>query len=126
MLFQVCSPMKLCSRSSASASVKPAVRDGRAVGVADHVVMEDDAAHPGQHARSWPAGIAGAVDRLLGRRIDRLFVAFVAGVVQAAVGPVAVRAEHGRQLAGRRSRRPVQVAGDVMARMLAKKTFSIV
>ena len=48
--------MALCSRSSASASVKPvAVRDRGAVGDADHVVLEDDEAEAGERGRDAPA-----------------------------------------------------------------------
>ena len=93
-----------------------AMRDRLAVGVADHVVVEDDAAHAGELGAASLQRIACA-PRSSSRPPLRSGSSrgLVAGLVESAVGPVAVRTQHAGQLA-RLALGPVEVAADVMAR----------
>ncbi len=92
-------------------SVRQALRNLHAVGIADHVVVKHDAAHPGQLHAAGLQRAAAAVLETLRPFLDLLLHAVDAHVIEAAVGPVSVRAEHARQLA-RLALGPIQVARD--------------
>src|SRR5262249_25017219 len=91
-----------------------AVVDLFAVGVADHVVVEDHAAHAGELGAAGLQRVARLLHRLLGPLVDLGLGGLLAGVVKAAIGPVAVRREDGGQLAGL-ALGAVEVAADVVA-----------
>ena len=114
--FHIESPRKLWSRSSASASVKPgAVLNRGAVGVADHVPRERDHAHPRQHRRPRLQRIACGLERLLAARRHGLFRLVDGDLLMPPARPVSVRRQHRGQAAAAAGR-PIQVAGDPMAR----------
>src|SRR5262249_43342453 len=73
-----------------------------------------DAAHAGEHRAAGLERVAGALGGLLGPLLDLLGGGLLAGVEEAAVGPVPVRAEHAGVLR-RAVPGPVQVAADVVA-----------
>ena len=105
-----------------------AVLERLGVGVADHVVVEDDKAHAGELRGERLERVAGALHRLLGPDLHLLPRGRFGGLEEAAPlrafrRPVAVRIEHGRILApfARLGRRPVQVAGDVVARQAGEE-----
>src|SRR5437868_5613741 len=71
-------------------------------------------AHASEHGTASLEGIARSLRGLLGALLELRLDLGLAGLVEAAVGPVAVRAEHtGQLVAG--LLRPIQVAGDVVA-----------
>src|SRR5260370_41268025 len=93
--------------------------DLRAVGDADHIVVEDDTAEPGELGGASLKWILRALPGLLGAHavgtgLELIFDFLVVRLVESAIRPVAVRAEDCRQptcLAGG----PVEVAGHVVA-----------
>src|SRR5260370_12874148 len=93
--------------------------DLRAVGDADHIVVEDDTAEPGELGAAslkWilraPPGLLGA--HAVGTGLELIFDFLVVRLVESAIRPVAVRAEDCRQPTCL-ARGPVEVAGHVMA-----------
>ena len=97
-----------------------AVGDLLAVGVAHHVVLEHHAAHPRQLGAARLQGIAGPFESLFRPLLDLGLRLLGAGLVEPAVLPVSVRAQHGRQLAGP-ALGPVQVAANVIARVAGEE-----
>ena len=89
--------------------------DGGAVGVADHVPGEGDHAHAGQHRRPGLHRVARALEGLLGAGGQLLLRVLDGSLLVASAREVAVRRQHRRQAAAPASR-PVQAAGDPVAR----------
>ena len=85
-----------------------------------HVVMEDDAAHPRQLDAASLKRIAGAGHVRFGFNFYLFCRNRLAGVVETAVLPMAVRTEDGGQFAGL-ALGPIEVAADVMAWHTGKK-----
>ena len=111
----------VCSRASACGLKKPqrlrivhrrtnpgAMIQLPAVGIADHVVVKHDAAHPGQLHAAGLQRITPAHLEPLGPLDDLLADFLRPGVVEASVRPVAVRRENGRQPAAAGKRGQVQ------------------
>ena len=102
-----------CGR--ARRTVRELGRNLHAVGVAQHVVMKHHAAHAGQlHAAGLQRRTAALLEPLFAAH-DLLANFLRSGIVEPAVGPMAVRAEHGRQPAGL-PLGPIQIAGHEMTR----------
>ena len=115
----------LCSRSSACGLKKPQFsgvvhlgpllgkamgqleRNLHAVGIAHHVVVKHDAAHAGQLHAARLQRIAAADFKPLGAVDDLLARDSSPASVEPAVGPMAMRTEHARQLAAL-ALRPIQ------------------
>ena len=99
-----------------------AVRDLQAVGVADHVVMEDDAAHAGERDAACLQRIEGAAEVELGTALDFTLRRLDGSLEEAAIGPVPMGAEHAWHLPFLAAR-SVQVAAHVVARQTGKIDF---
>ena len=84
-----------------------------AVGVSDHVVVEDNTAHSGELCTTSLKWIAAAGIEFLGLRLKLLVELLFRCLVEATVGPVTMRAEHSGQLA-RSAFRPIEAAGHAM------------
>src|SRR5262249_23011307 len=82
-----------------------------AIGIADHVVMEADAAHPSAWNRKGLQQAAAAAFKPLGSDDDLFANRGAADVDEAAVVPVAVREQNARDFAGL-VLRPIEIAGD--------------
>jgi hypothetical protein len=99
-----------------------AMPDFLAVGVANHVISEDDAAHARQHGAGCLEGIATACQRAFAAASDVLFGRCLAGIIHPAVIPVAMGKQDSRQFASLAAG-PVQVAADVVARVTGEEDF---
>ena len=97
-----------------------AVLQLHAVGVADHVVMEDHAAHAGQLHAAGLQDVAAAHLETFGPFHERLANRGGTVIGEAAVGPMPVRTQHARHAAVD-ALGPIQITGDEMA----WKTFQI-
>ena len=92
------------------------MRQLHAVGHAFHVVDEGDAAHAGELNAAGLDDVSPAALELLAAGGDLSAHGVGAFVVEAAIFPVAVWAEHGRARSLRGRFRPIERSGDVVAR----------
>src|SRR5205809_709309 len=98
------------------------MRNGRAVGVADHVEVKDDAAQARERGAAGLERILRALPRPLGAALQGLGDLAFARFVEAAVGVVAVGHEDAGELprragsvSDRRTLRTVKIAADAVA-----------